>query len=378
MGLITKEVEVSLSTNSIRYYRNLGYIIPQSEKPWGVTTTRGTKLMVKVIDLPKSSLISVKIKCDKCNEILELPYRNYVQCNHNGKYYCHKCACDTFNSKENNYRWNKDMSDNERENKRCLQEYKDFVKRVMARDNYTCVVSGKTSKETELEVHHLDGYNWCINKRLDVTNAITVTKDLHRAFHAKYGSGNNTKEQFLEFIEMTNILSNDYNEKIPMAKMVYDIEENKVYNSAIEYSRTHKVQQTEIYACCNHKTRKIKYVKNNGEISYYDAIINHVLGHHLLWYDEYIQMSDNDVERFLQQSRNKNCIKVICITTGAVFDSAADAARHYKIQRGCIGNCCKGKQKTAGRLNGVPLKWMYYDKLIELSNEEQDKLLVQY
>ena len=109
-----------------------------------------------------------------------------------------------------------------------------------------------------------------------------------------------------------------------------------------------------------------------------DAIINHVLGHHLLWYDEYIQMSDNDVERFLQQSRNKNCIKVICITTGAVFDSAADAARHYKIQRGCIGNCCKGKQKTAGRLNGVPLKWMYYDKLIELSNEEQDKLLVQY
>lgn len=52
-------------------------------------------------------------------------------------------------------------------------------------------------------VHHLDGYNWAIDKRIDPTNLILLSEDIHtgkNGFHKLYGYGNNTLEQFLEYI----------------------------------------------------------------------------------------------------------------------------------------------------------------------------------
>ena len=53
-----------------------------------------------------------------------------------------------------------------------------------------------------------------------------------------------------------------------------------------------------------------------------------------------------------------NRSKVICITTGKIFDCQTDASNYYKC--GNIHKCCKGKYKHAGRLqDGTPLQWKY-------------------
>ena len=65
--------------------------------------------------------------------------------------------------------------------------------------NGRCKITGK--KTNDLVVHHLDGYNWCIEGRMDWDNAIVICKELHDAFHKKYGYGNNTAEQFWKFVE---------------------------------------------------------------------------------------------------------------------------------------------------------------------------------
>ena len=55
--------------------------------------------------------------------------------------------------------------------------------------------------------------------------------------------------------------------------------------------------------------------------------------------------------------------KIICITTGEVFNSITEAINKYDLSTcGQIAKCCKGKQKTAGKhpQTGEKLTWKYY------------------
>lgn len=57
---------------------------------------------------------------------------------------------------------------------------------------------------------------------------------------------------------------------------------------------------------------------------------------------------------------------VICTTTGAVYESFAEAERQTGIYYIGILNCCKGKSKSAGKdpTTGEKLIWEYYDDYI--------------
>ena len=50
---------------------------------------------------------------------------------------------------------------------------------------------------------------------------------------------------------------------------------------------------------------------------------------------------------------------VTCVTTGETFDSVKSAAQHYGLYDTNIVRCCKGKNKSTGKLNGQPLEWAY-------------------
>jgi hypothetical protein len=69
---------------------------------------------------------------------------------------------------------------------------------ILNRDNYTCQCCHK--RGGNINAHHLDGYDWCKEKRTDVNNAVTLCQDCHSDFHHQYGYGGNTKEQFEEWI----------------------------------------------------------------------------------------------------------------------------------------------------------------------------------
>ena len=63
-------------------------------------------------------------------------------------------------------------------------------------------------------------------------------------------------------------------------------------------------------------------------------------------------------ESKLKMSEAKNK-KVVCITTGEIFNSIKEAENYYYI--GGISKCCKGKLKSAGKLNGTKLQWKHLE-----------------
>ena len=98
-----------------------------------------------------------------------------------------------------NPNYNPNLTDEYRHDKRIQQGYKEWQQQVKEKADYTCDCCGKHGGD--MESHHLDGYNWCKEKRLDVDNGVCLCKKCHKKFHSKefYGYGNNNKEQYEEF-----------------------------------------------------------------------------------------------------------------------------------------------------------------------------------
>lgn len=113
---------------------------------------------------------------------------------------CYQCGVDK-RSGENAPNYNPNLSDEERALKRTFvgkDNYSNWRNSVFKRDDYRCVICGKRGK---INAHHLDGWNWCIDKRLDIDNAVTLCEHHHKSFHKQYGYGHNTKEQYEEWIQ---------------------------------------------------------------------------------------------------------------------------------------------------------------------------------
>lgn len=114
---------------------------------------------------------------------------------------CQKCYF-SFNKGKNHHNWIHEKTDEERLIGRATPENWEFRKKVYERDGWTCQICHK--KGGNLCVHHLDGFNWCIEKRYDLNNGITLCdgqNGCHQNFHKEYGYGYNTKLQFNEFVE---------------------------------------------------------------------------------------------------------------------------------------------------------------------------------
>ena len=72
----------------------------------------------------------------------------------------------------------------------------------------------------------------------------------------------------------------------------------------------------------------------------------------------------------IYSEESKGFKKVICLNNLEVFKSLKSAGICAGLKgHASISNCCRGKSKTAGKINGEPARWMYYEDYIKLNSK---------
>ena len=97
--------------------------------------------------------------------------------------------------------WNPNLTKEERELGRLFYgegRLSEWREQVFKRDNYECQICYK--KGSSLEAHHKDSWNWCKDRRFDVSNGVVLCGDCHKKLHGTYGYGDNTEAQYEEFM----------------------------------------------------------------------------------------------------------------------------------------------------------------------------------
>jgi hypothetical protein len=79
--IISKNIEMKVSNNSINYYKNFGY----------KNIKQGDLIIIPIELLSKSSRALIKVKCDCCEEIYDIKYGNYNS-RKREETFCKKCS----------------------------------------------------------------------------------------------------------------------------------------------------------------------------------------------------------------------------------------------------------------------------------------------
>lgn len=126
------------------------------------------------------------------------------------------------------------------------------------------------------------------------------------------------------------------------------------YNYGKHLSEEHKKKLSEL--------RKGKYIGEDNPNYNNHSLKGRMIGENNPMYGKHHN------EETKQKIREANSIKIICVTTGEVFNSAKEAGDKYNRNRTNITKVCKHKAKSAGKLpDGTKLVWMYYDEWLQLN-----------
>jgi hypothetical protein len=158
--------------------------------------SHGMELIGEYID----SHTPITFICDK-GHTWSAEFANIKRAVSNGTNGCEICHRENMTG-EKHPRWNGGITP-ELTALRNTPEARAFRMSILRRDRFTCVVCGSVGKE--LRVHHLDSFANRIELRFDPDNNITMCASCHDlgrsgSFHSTYGTNNNTREQFNEFI----------------------------------------------------------------------------------------------------------------------------------------------------------------------------------
>jgi len=164
------------------------------ELPYGIAY----EWLVKIDDLIAiGSNEVVKVKCSDCGDARETKaYR--------GKGKCKSCSKrgikHTLEHRRNNSRAKRDesLTDAERVSRRSMPWMKAWAREVKEMANYTCECCGQIGGK--LHSHHKDSYRSNTMRRADRLNGACLCEECHKDFHKQYGQGNNTVDQYEEWI----------------------------------------------------------------------------------------------------------------------------------------------------------------------------------
>lgn len=136
----------------------------------------------------ESSTSPLDVKCT-CGELYTTTLASITHGN--------KCGCQR--GGENHYRYNPELTEEDRQDRRQYPEYYQWVRDVYERDDYTCQKCGK--RGGELHAHHIYSYAKYKDKRIDLANGVTLCVDDHKLFHKLYGNVDFTHLDFEEFMQ---------------------------------------------------------------------------------------------------------------------------------------------------------------------------------
>ena len=371
MGLLTKEIEIVMAGSNPKYYESLGYTIPKYRNKYGqYKIKQGTKILVKIEDVKKKSNCRVDVECNNCKRRYTLSYDTYNKESKNGKILCYHCMPKFLHGGSKSHFWKSELSDEDRQKLRHTDGYLDFIKKTLKRDQYTCQCCG--SKEN-LEAHHLDGYNWCHEKREDETNSITLCKNCHSNFHSTYGYGNNTKAQFEEWLGKSVDNLSKYEGVLSSCKKIYNYQLKKTYANTKEcFEELNYINDSPVYAVCNSFRKYISDLNTDK-----NKFLRSAKGFNLFWEDDYLKYKDTLIVKYLQEYEKLVMNKypaIVCLNNKRIYKNAKDVKDKINCASTAqVYSCCRGEQRYVGRDdNGIPLLWMFHEDYLKLTDEIDD------
>ena len=77
------------------------------------------------------------------------------------------------------------------------------------------------------------------------------------------------------------------------------------------------------------------------------------------WQQAHPEEHKKQIDKWRRKGSETNSQKIICLTTGEIFHSQCEAARHYNIPQTNISKCLKGERHSAGKHpdTGEKLTW---------------------
>lgn len=90
-----------------------------------------------------------------------------------------------------------------------------------------------------------------------------------------------------------------------------------------------------------------------------------------MYYDEYLKLTNKEVIKKIESSLQNNtgkrdCLKIVLLNKDIIFNSAKECAEFIGIKSTSkIYDVCNNIRKSAGKVNGEPAKWMYYDEYLK-------------
>ena len=183
--LITKEIEIKIHNCNISYYKKLGYNVKNDDI-----------IKILVEHLSKGNDIKVDVKCDICDTIRKVPYRNYINYHTNDIDVCNKKECVQIKIKKSNllkygnecYYFTNDFK--EKSNKTKIEKYNDI--------NYNNPTKNKKT--------HLEKYGFEHALQIDNFKEKSNKTKIEKYGNKNYVNPEKTKKTCLEKYGVDNVL----------------------------------------------------------------------------------------------------------------------------------------------------------------------------
>ncbi len=139
-----------------------------------------------------NAITPMKYECECENDECKISFGNFKTGQR-----CKKCSIER-NSGKKHWKYNPNLTDEEREKGRCCLGLGKWKKDVRKKDNHSCQVCGET--EGKLIAHHIENYANNKELRIVLSNGFLFCNKHHKEFHKEYGYNCN-REQLNEFLE---------------------------------------------------------------------------------------------------------------------------------------------------------------------------------